>query len=310
MVLNNSKSASVRVTSGVPQGSVLGPVLFVIYVNELPSLVNSTMKLFADDAKMYRKAANSSDVQWLQEDIDKLSDWSKDWLLEINISKCKVMHIGTTNLKEDYTMKMPMGGRQKLKVTEVERDLGVHISNKLSATPHCEAAAKKASCALRQLKMAFPTLRESNFKTLFTTYVRPHIEYGIQAVGPFLKKDIKLLEATQRRATKLVRGFGQLPYQERLKRLKMLSVESRLKRGDLIEAYKILTEKMAINPKQLFRINQDNRTRGHHLKLEVRRSNQQIRAKFFTNRVVSLWNQLPRHVVSAPTTNTFKQCLF
>ena len=309
VVINESRSSAVQVSSGVPQGSVLGPILFIIYINELPSLVNSTMKMFADDTKIFRKVEHTRDVQALQADLDKLSDWCQDWILEFNIEKCKVMHIGAANMKETYCMKLTNKEKQNLQSTEVQRDLGVYVSTELNATPHCQAAAKRASHALRQLKMAFPTLRESNFKALYTTYVRPHIEYGIQAIGPFFRKDIKLLECIQRRATKLVRSIAHLSYPERLERLEMTSVEARLKRGDLIEVYKILTEKMAVNYHQFFKLSQDLRTRGHHLKLEKRRSNSQARAQFFSNRIVSPWNQLPEYVVSAPTTNAFKNRL-
>ena len=122
-------------------------------------------------------------------------------------------------------------------------------------------------------------------------------------------QDFKALDKVQRRATKLVREIRHLPYQERLARLKILSMEDRVKRGDLIETYKILTGKVAVDPAQFFENNQDDRTRGHHLKLNKRRSTNQLRAKFFANRVVTPWNELPEEVVSATSTISFKNRL-
>ena len=114
-------------------------------------------------------------------------------------------------------MRLPGDVTEKLTVSKVERDLGVHVTDTLKATAHCQIAARKASAALRVLKMAFPTPKISNFKPPYTTYVRPHIEYCMHAVGPFLRNDIKVFESVQRRAPKLVRSIKHLPYEERLR---------------------------------------------------------------------------------------------
>ena len=108
---------------------------------------------------------------------------------------------------------------------------------------------------------------------------------------------------------KLVKGISQLSYQERLKKLQMISIEDRMKRGDLIETYKILTGKVAVNYNQFFELEQDRRTRGHNLKLKIERSIHRSRRMFFSNRVAEAWNRLPEEVVMAKTTNEFKNCL-
>ena len=191
VAVGNSISSPVKVTSGVPQGSVLGPLLFLLYVNELPKLTKSELKMFADDVKLFRGIESAADVQTLQDDLNVLSHWSKEWLLRFNTSKCKVMHVGHGNPSHDYSMEQQDGTIERLQVSKLERDLGVHVADTLKATTHCQIAAKKASAALRRLKMAFPTLKVSSFRPLFTTYVRPHIEYCMQAVGPFLRKGCK-----------------------------------------------------------------------------------------------------------------------
>ena len=309
VVIGSSTSSSSRVVSGVPQGSVLGPTLFVIYVNELPNLVQSKCKLFADDTKLFHEIQNGEDALTLQDDLDKLTDWSSKWLLKFNLGKCKIMHCGQANPCTEYVMKESNSEPRVLNSTSVETDLGVVVTSNLKATSHCEAASKKAARALRLLKMAFSNLNLGNFKMLYTTYVRPHLDYCLQAVGPHMVQDIQRLEKVQRRATKLVRELRCLPYQERLKKLDLLSVKDRVLRGDLIEVYKIVTGKVDIDPKQFFELQEGSSTRGHHLKLKKRRAAHHYRNQFFANRVITPWNELPEHVVSAPSVNSFKRRL-
>ena len=102
---------------------------------------------------------------------------------------------------------------------------------------------------------------------LYSTYVRPHLEHGKQAVGPHMSRDLKVLERVQRRATKMVYHLRHLPYGERFTNLKLLRIEKRILRGDLIEAYKILTRKLNLDPNHFFELNEDTRTRGRGMKL-------------------------------------------
>ena len=94
--MNNSYSQWTEVTSGVPQGSVLGPTLFNLYINELPTLVSSGMKMYADDAKLYGKASGEADSRIMQTDLDILAEWSRKWLLKFNVEKCKVYALWPT----------------------------------------------------------------------------------------------------------------------------------------------------------------------------------------------------------------------
>ena len=287
----------------------MGPTLFIIYVNELPTIVQSQIKLFADDTKIYRPIQTIEDTETLQQDLITLGHWSSDWLLKFNAEKCKIMHCGSGNPKVDYVMTGTDGVARVLQETAAEKDLGVHITNTLKPTFHCQKAANKATSALRLLRLSFDRIDCHNFKTLYTVYVRPHLDYCSQAVGPYMVQDFDLLEKVQRRATKLVEGFKHLPYQERLLRLKLPSMKERVLRGDMIETYKILTGKINTDPNHFFEMSNDDRTRGHTMKLKKRRSDHQARNKFFSNRVVNTWNHLPDEVVTARTTNAFKNRL-
>ena len=123
------------VLSGVPQGSVLGPLLFILFVNDLPDIVNGKVKMYADDTKLYDNQRNSGS---LQEDLDKLEKWSRKWLLRFNELKCKVMHFGKGNPEHTYKI----GQTELVKVTE-EKDLGVYIKNDAKPSLQCIEAAKR-----------------------------------------------------------------------------------------------------------------------------------------------------------------------
>ena len=194
---------------------------------------------------------------------------------------------------------------EKLQTTDIERDLGVTVTSDLQPSTHCQRAANKAMVALRLLKMAFNSFTEENFTSLFYAYVRPHLDYCIQAVGPQAVKDLDLLEKVQRRASKLVKGLKHMPYPDRLKRLKMPTMKQRMQRGDLIEVYKIMTGKLCTKRDKFFTPS-SNTMRGHDLKIEKKRVEHQARLRFFSQRVVNSWNKLPNEVVSARTTKSFK----
>ena len=223
------------VLSGVPQGSVLGPLLFILYVNEIPEILQGTAKLFADDTKVYDKACKKDS---LQKDLDTLYLWSSKWLLKFNETKCKMMHVGRNNPRNDYKI-----GSVLLEKVSEERDLGVHLSDNLKPSLQCVEAAKKASSALGIIKRTFSTFEISSFALLYKTYVRCHMEYCVQAWNPYYRKDIDILEKIQRRATRMVPELRHLSYSDRLQRLKLTSLEDRRQRGDLIEAYKIISGK-------------------------------------------------------------------
>ncbi len=128
------------VTSGVPQGSVSGPLLFIIFVNDIDSSVQSYIKKFADDCKIYLSVKNKANVDILQSDLHNLCKWSKDWQMVFNEAKCSVIHFGHTNGKANYIMN---GHGTLLETTNSERDLGVIISNNLKPSMHCAESAKR-----------------------------------------------------------------------------------------------------------------------------------------------------------------------
>ena len=122
MTVEGGKSSWTTVHSGVPQGSVLGPLLFPIYINDLDDTVGSNILKFADDTKIFRKVRSGQDSQVLQEDLDSLVRWSEKWQMLFNQDKCKCLHIGRSNAKSDYTIQNAV-----LNTTATEKDIGLTI---------------------------------------------------------------------------------------------------------------------------------------------------------------------------------------
>ena len=261
--------------------------------------------MFADDTKLFRTVKSIDDCNILQNDLDTLSQWTNEWLLSFNVDKCKVMHIGKNNPKLEYTMRTENENKILIE-TRDEKDLGVWITNYLKPEKQVFAASQRAMTVLRLVKRAFVRFDIETFSIIYTTYIRPHLEYCIQAWAPYYAKDILLLEKVQRRATKLVWGLKDLSYEERLERLKLFSLEERRLRGDLIQTFKLLTGKENVDYEISFN-RSTNHLRGHSFKLSKSQCNKLCRRRFFSQRVIDIWNSLSEFIVSAPSTNTFKK---
>ena len=221
------------VISGVPQGSVIGPILFVIFINDMPDEVKeSVCKLFADDCKLYRNVS-SSGLNDLQKELLNLENWSTTWQLPFNATKCKVLHFGTHNANYSYRLNNHTS-------TKNEKDLGVIIDNELKYHVHAASATKKANQVLGIMKKSYYTRDAKTMPTLYKSMARPHLEYGNAIWGPFYKKEIDMVESVQKRATKLIDTLKDKPYADRLIALDLPSMTYRRKRGDMILMYKLI----------------------------------------------------------------------
>jgi len=234
--VNGVESYSCEVKSGVPQGSVLGPLLFVIYINDLPECITSTSYLFADDTKVLRKIYSEDDAKQLQDDIDSLDTWSKKWLLRFHPDKCHVLTLGKFE-NITHTERYRLGETELEHVFE-EKDLGVIFDAEMKFEQHINTKIKKANSMAGLIRRSFSFLDGKLFKKLFTTLVRPHLEYCQNVWSPHLKKYINLIEAVQKRATKLVDDLHNLTYEERLRKLHLPTLAFRRLRGDMIELFK------------------------------------------------------------------------
>ena len=304
-MLEGTASDWIQVKSGVPQGSVLGPILFIAAVQSMPKNVDSPILIYADDTKVFRPIKDSADTDVLQRDLDALTAWSAMWQLPFNCAKCKVMHLGTSNPEHEYHM---LG--HQLESTAMEKDLGLLIEKSLQFHSQTSSVVARAFRTLGVIKRTFLSLNEITVPILYKTMVRPILEYSNSVWGPLMCGDQDKMERVQRRATKLVATIRHLPYQDRLKQLNLPSLHYRRRRGDMILVYQILTGKVRIEPSRLFTLAPaDQGTRGHSLKIGKPAANKVVRQNFFSVRVVNPWNSLPEEVISAASTNEFKNKL-
>ncbi|KAK6167371.1 hypothetical protein SNE40_021416 [Patella caerulea] len=237
--VNGHESRQQNVTSGIPQGSVLGPILFVIYINDMPDCVLAPTYLFADDTKIYAEIKNKDDSNSLQYDLDKLQQWSNKWLLRFHPNKCKVVRVTNKKFKEEqttqeYNLYNQNGEKIILEYSEGEKDIGVLVDRALNFSKHIQQQVNKANSIMGLIRRTFTHLDETTFKYLFQALVRPNLEYAAAVWSPHRKNDINSIENVQRRATKLIPSLKNLEYQERLRKLKMPTLTYRRRRGDII----------------------------------------------------------------------------
>ena len=223
--------------------------------------------------------------------------------MQYNVGKCGVMHIGHSNRGHQYEM-----NGQHLNETKLEKDLGVYVHQSLKPSQHIAAAVQKANQVLGMIKRNITNKSTSVITKLYKELVRPHLEYGVQAWSPWLKKDIDKLEAVQRRASRMIPEIKGLTYEERLGKMGLTTLATRRYRGDMLEVFKLVKGLEGIEAEELFTYNTSTyTTRGHTHKLEIGHSRLDVRKKFFTRRVLGPWNRLPPHVVSPSTTDGFKR---
>ena len=257
------------VLSGVPQGSVLGPILFLIYINDLEDDISSEVLKFADDTKVFRKVTNGTDKQSLQDDLDKIVKWSEKLQMLLHFGKCKCIHIGHGNMNEEYKMWDAVLGR-----TTQEKDF-----------------------TYKEKQLIVP---------LYKAIVRPHFEYCIQSWRPYRKKDIDKLERLQRRATKMIPELRDLSYESRLLRCGLTTLETRRLRGGQIEVFKTVNGYEDVDRNMFFKLKERSRIRGHKAALVKEQCRLDMRKYSFSQRVINEWNKLPNDCVNASSVNMFK----
>ena len=240
----------------------------------------------------------------LQSDLTNMENWSKQWQLPFNETKCKVMHFGYGNQHKTYLL-----NGHTLQTTDNEKDLGVIVDSKLKFHIHTAAACKKANQMLGLVKKAYTSRDASMTCLLYKAIVRPHLEYGNTIWGPFFKEDMLRVERVQRRATKLINGLRDKTYGERLRVLQLPSLTYRRRRGDMIWTYKILNGLVRVDASKFFVPGRLGHIRGHPQRVFKQHATKLPRRNNFSQRVVNDWNSLPSKVVKASSVNEFKNKL-
>ena len=199
VVIGGEHSTWTQVMSGVPQGTVLGPLLFLTYINDLPNNINSSIRLFADDCVLYREIKNEIDSQELQKDINSLMKWECDWQMNFNPKKCFVMRL--THARHMTRFNYILGDKS-LQETDNHPYLGVHITNDLTWNKHIHQITATANRTLAFVRRNLYSCPQHIKKSAYTTLVRPLLEYSSSVWDPHTKTLVNKIEMVQRRAAR------------------------------------------------------------------------------------------------------------
>lgn len=310
--MNGEESDWANVTSGIPQGSVLGPLLFVLYINDLPDQVDSDAYLFADDTKIFRIIKTQNDRQILQEDLNKMESWSDKWLLKFHPEKCKYMKISKKSNSTDHPPIYNLLNHPIAQVKE-EKDIGVLIDAELTFENHISEKVNKANSIFAVLRRTFKYLGIETFMPLYKTMVRTHLDYASSVWSPYKKKDIDKIEGVQRRVTKQLPGLKDMSYPERLKKLGLPTLSYRRIRGDMIETFKTMNGHYDKEVSSFLRKAEDSQqrcsSRTNSNKVVHQRFQSNIRKHSFSVRIAKTWNKLPDKITKSPSINSFKNRL-
>ena len=203
VLVEEVKFTTAPVHSGVPQGSVLGPLLFLLYINDLPDAVSegSTTRLFADDCALYRDIKTTEDARKLQDDLEQLQKWERDWLMEFHPKKCQVTNI--TSKRNIISHKYNIHGHT-LEVVDSAKYLGLSIHKSLKWNDHINQVTKKANSTLTFLRRNLHHCPRPTKSLCYLTLIRPLTEYSAVIWDPHTAENIRKLEMIQRRAARMV----------------------------------------------------------------------------------------------------------
>ena len=309
VVINGHCSGWEQVLSGVPQGSILGPLCFIIFINDIDcaaELVNIISK-FADDTKLGAKISSPADRENLQLCLNNLCLWAQQWGMQFNTDKCKVIHVGRNNPCYNYSM-----NNHELASVVQERDIGVVTHQSLKPSVQCHKAAEKANLVLGQICRAFHFRDRKVFIELYKRYVRCHLEFSVPAWRPWQTQDIETLEKVQKRAVKMVSGLRTTTYEERLIELNLPSLSARRELFDMLETFKILNGFSKVDSEKLFTPLHNTSQRLTRLSADPqniypKQAKGDVRKNFFTVRVIPAWNNLPKIVKESANPTIFKK---
>ena len=290
---------------------MLGPLLFLINVNSLADHLSCSWFAFADDFKLYVSQPKSTSVVTaispLQQDLDNLSSVSESWNLKLNPTKCVVLRFGgrkTENSSSGYWLY-----GTELRRVDSHRDLGIQVDYSLKFHSHISTIVNKASALANQILRCTVNSSVGFMVTLFTSHIRPLLDYCSTVWNLGYIGDVRKLESVQRRWTKEVDGCSELSYAERIRLLNLFSIWGRMLRTDLIKMWKIFNSVVDVGLLSILERQSHTATRGHRYKISVLLCRSEVRRRFFNVRSVGIWNNLPAAVVQSDSVSQFKRML-
>ena len=301
VVLEGESSSEIPVNSGVPQGSVIGPLLFLLHINDLPENIHSQVRLFADDTAIYITVNNHSDSDILQQDLDTLQTWECLWDMDFNPSKCQVLHISKSRHPAQHIY---MLHGQALEAMDHAKYLGVNISKDLSWNTHINRISTNANRTLGFLKRNIKTKNTTIRTAAYQTLVRPQIEYTSTVWSPFTQTYINKIEMVQRRAVRWVNSNTYASVSSMLDSLGWRSLEDRRADARPILFYKIVYNLVAVPLPQY--INHPVRMTRHMHPLQLQPVTTNIRS--FRWPLFS-WFDFPHHIPVLSDLDSFRSAV-
>ena len=297
----------VTVTSGVPQGTVLGPLLFLLYINDITCNIQSEIRLFADDCILYRTIRNRTDCSILQEDIDKLFSWAAVWQMQFNSKKCHILSITRQRSKSATTYTL---GTEVLSQVDSYPYLGVTVSSDLRWHNHVSCISTKATRTLNFIRRNIHGCSAETKALAYTSLVRPHLEYASSAWDPYLAVDVSQLESVQRRAAR----FACNDYRHStsvtglLQHLHWPLLSTRRTNFRLATFYKAVNNLTAISTSHLQKPVRTTRNSDETTFTTLSTRTNTRKYSFFPRTIVD-WNQLTRDQRLNPSLNSFRLAL-
>ncbi len=294
VIVDGQQSREAEVSSGVPQGTVMGPLLFLLYINDLPAVLDPSTKcrLFADGCLVYHDIHGPEDQIALQRDLDALEQWSRQWSMLFNAAKCNIMSVSRT--------RTPLQGFYQINNTilncvDTYTYLGVHLSNNMGWSHHISSRVKKANSRLIFLRRNLRGCPQQLKRMAYVTLVRSLLEYSATIWDPHLAKDKRVLEAVQHRAARWIQGnySSRSSVNAILEDLGLDTLEERRQQQRLTLMYKIVHGTVALTPADLGLLPADNRTRSTRIhKLHHQRNTTKELLHSFIPRTITEWNRL------------------
>ena len=313
VIVEGKASTFKEVTSGVPQGTVLGPILFLIFINDMPTGIKSKVRLFADDCLIYTTIKSPEDQIKLQSDLSQLSNWAAKWQMEFNVDKCHTMHI--TNKKQvEFEYKI---NNKTLSSVKHHPYLGIELDSNLKWNHHIENITLKGNRALNFLRRNLTNCPSTIKEKAYNTLVRPCIEYCSSVWDPHLETHTSNLERIQQQAARFVLN---IPYRRDqqsnqdsgsslVKRLNWQPLRDRRKNQRTTTIYKILNNKLAITPSYLPLPSTSITRKNHNKTYRPNKSTVDAHKYSLISRTIIDWNNLTQDQVNAQTIESFKSSL-
>ena len=308
VVVEGQMSATGAVLSGVPQGSVIGPTLFLIFINDLCNDVNATVRLFADDTALYSQVATQADADRLQADLTKLGEWVRTWQMEYNVGKCLILTVTNkkTTIKATYTLH-----DQALTRVDSAKYLGLEFTNSLHWGKHAHAVAAKAN---RASAFLYRNIRDCprNVQTrCYKSLARPMLEYASTVWSPYQQGLINDIEMVQRRAARrILRDYRTTTSATALvNQLGLHQLETRRNNNKAALMYKIMNGLVDVTPRTGVIVPTSRRTRGQEGKLLVPYSRTNTMLHSFFPSAIRIWNSLPPAIASSASIDDFKAAM-